>query len=486
MKAASVLWSISLFGLAFSLARLGHATPALDPPGVADAVPRGAPDSAIQAWAAQSQAELSLTVADVASGRVLFEHDGNTPRNPASVSKLVTALAALRTLGPNHRFKTTLLGHMENGSLARLVIRGEGDPSLSGDHIQGLAARLVGLGLTRISNAIVVDQSYFDETYVPPAFEQQPGEWAAFRAPVCATAVSGNRLVLWVVPGTVGTDARAFIEPFGAAELAGHVRTIDGATKGSRVRFGVTPRKERPLVQIGGEIGASDSIVVQQKRTGDPRMQVGYVLRDALGARGVTVPSVVSLGSTPSEPILLTHYSDALGQILYRLGKESDNFAAEMLLKVLGAHVHGLGSSESGVRVVLDMLRGFQAYNANMHWSNGSGLFDANRTSTNLLTQVLTAAYRDPRIAPEYLAQLSIAGTDGTLTSRLRKLPAGCFVRGKTGTLRSTISLAGYVERSNGTTLAFALIAENVKRQAEARAAMDQLVTSLCLLPAAS
>lgn len=477
-----VIWCISLAGLTVSVARPSQATPVQDASLAADTAPGSTPDGAVQAWAAQALADLSFTVIDVASGRTLLERDGRIPRNPASVSKLVTALAVLRTLGPSYQFKTALHGRIENGNIARLVIRGEGDPSLSSDHVQGLAARLVAMGLRQV-DAIVVDQSYFDDVYVPPAFEQQPEEWAAFRAPVCATAVDGNRLVLRVMPGAAGANARVSVEPFGAADLVGQVRTVERATKGGRVQFGVTPRKERPLVRVGGEIGVSDSLVMLQKRVEDPRLQIGYVLRDALSSRGVAVPSRVMLGAVEGAPTLLAHYSDPLSQILYRLGKESDNFAAEMLLKTLGAQANGVGSSESGVKVVLDVLNGLQVPDANVRWSNGSGLFDANRASTGLLVQVLTSAYRDPRIAPEYLAQLSIGGADGTLTSRLRRLPEGCFVRAKTGTLRSTISLAGYIERSGHSTMAFAIIAEKVKRQGEARAAMDQFIAALCQLP---
>jgi D-alanyl-D-alanine carboxypeptidase/D-alanyl-D-alanine-endopeptidase (penicillin-binding protein 4) len=212
----------------------------------------------------------------------------------------------------------------------------------------------------------------------------------------------------------------------------------------------------------------------------DPRKVAGFVLAEALLARGVRVAETVALGKSEDLPILVTHRSEPLMTLLPRLGKDSDNFSAEMLLKTLGARASGVGSSEAGSKVLLDTLGSLGLVEPSLRWVNGSGLFDANRISTNLLVRMLGMAYADPSIAPEYLSQLSRAGVDGTLTKRLRNLPKGCIVRAKTGTLRTVISLAGYIHRTDGKALGFAIIAEGVDNQASTRQQIDRFIESLC------
>lgn len=465
-----------------SLSRMGHTAPVETPgPVVPEATDLEKSRAALVEWASRHRVGLSLSVAILPSMTTLVTYQASVARNPASVSKLVTALVALRTLGQSYHFKTRLYGQLVAGKLDRLVVRGEGDPSLSSDTVQGMAARLVAMGLTRIDGPIVVDQSYFDEQFVPPAFEQQPNEWAAFRAPVCATAVDGNRLALHVIPGLPGANARVYLEPLGAAEISGTIVSAETtAAGGQRVRFSVTNSSGRPSVRIGGEIGANGRSVMLQKRADDPRLIVGYVLREALRARGVTLNGGVTLGGVDAAPVLLTHTSEALSSLLHHLGKKSDNFVAEMLLKTIGARVAGVGSTAAGAKRVLEMLVSLGATQGELRWINGSGLFDANRISTDALVGILGTAHRDRRLAPEYLSQLALGGQDGTLSTRLRGLPEGCHVRAKTGTLRANISLAGYVDRRDDKTLAFAIVTDDVKSQPATRAAIDGFVSSLC------
>jgi D-alanyl-D-alanine carboxypeptidase/D-alanyl-D-alanine-endopeptidase (penicillin-binding protein 4) len=162
------------------------------------------------------------------------------------------------------------------------------------------------------------------------------------------------------------------------------------------------------------------------------------------------------------------------------LGKDSDNFTAEMLLKAVAAKATGNGESVAGAKIALDYLTGLRTVEPGTVLVNGSGLFDANRLSTNLLVAVLDDVYQDPLLFPEYASQLSLGHVDGTLRNRFKGLNAKCFVRAKTGSLRATNALAGYVERPNGGTLAFALIVEGVTDSVALKPEMDAFVMSLC------
>jgi D-alanyl-D-alanine carboxypeptidase/D-alanyl-D-alanine-endopeptidase (penicillin-binding protein 4) len=112
---------------------------------------------------------------------------------------------------------------------------------------------------------------------------------------------------------------------------------------------------------------------------------------------------------------------------------------------------------------------------------NGSGLFDANRLSATALVNVLEAARQDPGLYPEFLAQLSIGGVDGTLRSRFRTLRGGRAIRAKTGTLSAATGLSGYVLSPRGQApVAFSILVNGVEGHVgEARQYIDRVVEAI-------
>ena len=77
-------------------------------------------------------ARIAALVVDRVDGRVLYARDPDRALVPASNLKLLTALAALSTFGPTHRFTTEILADAEldpEGAVERLYVRGGGDPA---------------------------------------------------------------------------------------------------------------------------------------------------------------------------------------------------------------------------------------------------------------------------------------------------------------------------------------------------------------------
>src|ERR1051325_11133409 len=93
-------------------------------------------------------------------GKVVSAQSENEPFNPASTLKLATALIALRTLGPEHRFAT---GVWSDGTLDKttgvlngnLYISGR-DPSFHYEHGVLLARELNQLGIKQVSGDLIV------------------------------------------------------------------------------------------------------------------------------------------------------------------------------------------------------------------------------------------------------------------------------------------------------------------------------------------
>ncbi len=93
-------------------------------------------------------------------GRIVSTQAADQKFNPASSIKLATALVALRTLGPNHRFTT---GFWTDGSLDKatgtlrgnLYVSGR-DPSFHHEHAVMIARELNGLGIRSIAGDLIV------------------------------------------------------------------------------------------------------------------------------------------------------------------------------------------------------------------------------------------------------------------------------------------------------------------------------------------
>jgi len=419
-------------------------------------------------------------VIEVASGTVLASADEHTAMNPASNAKLATAAAALRVLGPDHRFLTGIYGKLSGDRVATLVLRGFGDPTLTSADVAGLAHELRSRGVRKVG-AILVDQSYFDDAFVPPAFAQQPNEWAPFRAPVSAVAVNANTVTITARPAEAGKPAAVSLDPPGIAKLTGAVRTTK---KGDPESLGATMTASAGAlsIKLSGHVPEGGDPLSVARRLEDPQLAAGFALRAALVDAGVEVSGDVRQGGEKEKGLLVAHRSEPLAHVLAKLGKDSDNFVAEMVFKALAAEKKGRPATfAAAAEVVTGELRAMGAFEPGCVVANGSGLFDANRTTAAATTTLLRTAYLDSKLGPELTTHLAVGGVDGTLRSRFKPWAKARAVRAKTGTLNATFALSGYVLSPPGKpAVAFALFVNGAPGKASAgRASIDKVVDAI-------
>lgn len=424
-------------------------------------------------------AKVGVVLMDVDSGAILAQAGEHVVLNPASNAKLVTAAAALAILHGSHKYQTTLSGTIKgNAVTGGLVLRGHGDPSLRTRDLWAMAHDLKVHGVKRIEGDLLVEQAFFDEQTTPPAFEQQPHEWAAFRAPVSAVAVNENTVTMAIRPSQAGSPASVAFDPPGFVDVDGTVKTGEGA---DNVSLELVPAGRRLTAKVSGSVGADAKLVRYTKRVEDPQLLAGYALKSMLEDLGIKLGGDVKLSTTASGRgnVIVRHESEPLSALLYALGKQSDNFYAEMVFKSIAAEAKGRpGSSQSSAELVTQWLVKNDLGDAGVVVKNGSGLFDANRITAHSMSKILRHAWQDPVLKNEYVAQLAIGGVDGTLHRRFRDTRAHRAVRAKTGTLDDAIALSGYVMGPSGkSTIGFAILFNHVSgRQSSARAAADKLV----------
>ena len=125
-----------------------------------DPVPSPSPEASPTPENARPLYGLQGVLIETLDGKVVSAQNENEPFNPASTLKLATALVALRTLGPEHRFAT---GVWTDGVLDKntgvltgnLYISGR-DPSFHYEHGVLLARELNKLGIKQVTGDLIV------------------------------------------------------------------------------------------------------------------------------------------------------------------------------------------------------------------------------------------------------------------------------------------------------------------------------------------
>ena len=127
------------------------------------------------------------------------------------------------------------------------------------------------------------------------------------------------------------------------------------------------------------------------------------------------------------------------------MDRQSDNFYAEMLTKLLGALEADEGSTSAGATVVKKELRSRDVPMRGVVISDGSGLSAYDRLTARAAGKLLRSALSDSRISNALVDSLPTAGVNGTLVDRMTSGPAYRNVYAKTGTTDSASALSGFV-----------------------------------------
>jgi D-alanyl-D-alanine carboxypeptidase/D-alanyl-D-alanine-endopeptidase (penicillin-binding protein 4) len=141
-----------------------------------------------------NHARSGVVALDLETGAVVFRRNPGLSLAPASTEKLAVTYALLARLGPSYRIRTEVLssGGMEGTTLhGDLVLRGQGDPTLSSHGLRRLAAQLRALGVRRVAGAVVGDESHFDARRTAPGWK--PSYYLDESPPLSALTVDRAR-----------------------------------------------------------------------------------------------------------------------------------------------------------------------------------------------------------------------------------------------------------------------------------------------------
>ena len=377
-----------------------------------------------------------------------------TPVNPASLFKLVTTLAALELLGPQHSWNTPvwLGGPVRQGVLdGPLVIKGSGDPRLTVERVWLMLRRVQQSGVREIRGDIVLDRSAFGRPEAAPGdFDGEP--LRPYNVAADALLLAQRSLTYTFTPDPARGVAVVTVEP----TLQGHqvdaeVPLSNGPCDDWRAALQATPADTQRMRFAGAYPAACGErnwpLAWPDPASFDDRLlralwrQMGGSLRGKV--RDGTVPSTLA-NTAPSFSL----QSPPLAEVVRDINKYSNNTLAQQLFLTLGQTQRGSGTPDAAHQVLQQWLAQALPEVAPdaVVVDNGSGLSRSNRLSAEALGQLLLRAWRSP-LMPELLASLPVVGLDGT--ARRSK---GAIGRAhlKTGSLRDVAGVAGIVHGNNG------------------------------------
>ena len=244
----------------------------------------------------------------------------------------------------------------------------------------------------------------------------------------------------------------ADLDALAAAVASWGIRRVDGAVIADESWFDArrTAPGWRPSFYLY-ESPPLSALVVDRARyrgrtSAAPALAAGSLLRQSLEAAGVSVSGRTRSGVlTTSGLPLARDVSEPLADVVRFMGRESDNYTAEMLVKHLGAALAGSGSTAAGTRVIRSALGDAGVPLAGVRLADGSGLSGLDRLTAAAVVALLEAGLSEGDLRDAFLQSLAVAGVNGTLEDRMESLPARGQVIAKTGTTRTASALSGFV-----------------------------------------
>ena len=422
------------------------------------------------------QAFFGIEILDLETGKTLYSKNANHLLIPASNTKLFTTALALTRLGPDYHYITRVLASTApdaDGCLhGDLILKGAGDPSLSGRVIpyykdappgeplralEELADQVIAHGVRRIGGDIIGDDTaYIWEPY-PPGWSEEDTVWD-YGAPVSALSIDDNFIQLSLRPGDLeGDPPHLTLDP----PLPYYWIDNRAVTSAAETKIDVDRGPGSPQLLLSGTISHP---VTEAVAINDPARFAACALADALTRRGVVIDGrprahhrlPTDGPAAPNPPITLaSRTSPPLAQLLQVTDKVSENLYAELFLREVG---HGQR------REGLDAMKAFLADAAidagDTNFEDGSGLSRLTLVTPHAIAQLLAWMYRSPN-RDTWISLLPIGGYDGSLAHRFQAQAIAQVIHAKTGSLSHVNSLSGYVLQPEHHAVVFSIAVNN-------------------------
>lgn len=426
---------------------------------------------------------------------------------PASTAKLFTTAAILTAFRPDYTFSTQLYGNGTPPKLESLRIKGQGDPTLTDSSLKMLALQLQQQGIREIETLIGDDRAFRGSGIIPS------WEWEDLQTsdgvPINSLSVNQNALPVTLSPTRLGQSLKIdwpegmLLEPM---VIQNQTQTV---SKESAEFIALERNLAGTQLTLSGQLREGAQANTAYVAIADPGLYFLKRFRAVLANHGIQVKAlklieqdIPEFKPDPPENLLGAINSPALSRLIQVVNQESNNFYAESLLRSLGtlkapsqvskdksnpeAEPDDSSVSQQSLAMLKQTLGTLGVDPTSYFLADGSGLSRQNLVSPESLVSTLIAMAQSPD-ATTFRNSLAIAGRAGSLKSRFLGTPAEGRVFAKTGTIKGTVTIAGYIDPPEHPPLVFSILSNHSEQSLPTlRASVDQIIVHLSQLKSCS
>ncbi|RYZ27412.1 MAG: hypothetical protein EOO10_12810 [Chitinophagaceae bacterium] len=391
-------------------------------------------------------AHVGISVFEPATGKYLFNYQGDKYFVPASNTKLPTCYAAMKYLGDS------LVGAEYTFRDSFIVFKGSGDPTLL--HADFKQQPLLDFFRNQKSPLAISDANFDDSRWGSGwSVSDINASYAPERSEL---PIYGNVLKIFKrgdsilnVPSTMRTQIHSL------------------ATKDWRLQF------ERPSLNenIFQAMQSSQNFTSQEIPfvTGN-FMSAWVLLMDTLKK---TIYSIHKQEMTKNSSWRKLH-SQPTDSLLKPMMHRSDNFFAEQSLLMVSNETLGVMNDEKIIDTILKT--DFKDLPQKPRWVDGSGLSRYNLFTPQDFVFILNKMKNE--FGMTRIKEILPTGGEGTLSSYYKK--DSSFIYGKTGTLSGVVALSGFLYTKSGKELIFSVLVNNHQGSAtNVRRAVEKFIQGI-------
>ncbi|ODN42923.1 D-alanyl-D-alanine carboxypeptidase/D-alanyl-D-alanine endopeptidase [Piscirickettsia litoralis] len=272
--------------------------------------------------------QVGLIAENLTTGKLLYSKNPEQSFLPASVIKLVTAIAALAYLPENYQFETSIhlagkqLGNRFSG---QAYFKFSGDPSFKSSYITRFVKKLYSQGIRTFNGNVIVDRSEF------AAPDAAPG-WLVDNVHICYAAPI-NALILdenCRRTSIYTKNSQVVIKPKFPFSFINQVKINHDQKLPCSLEVAIKPGNQVVLYGcMQQEQSYGLALAVR-----DPVNYLEQRLKQGFKARGIVWRGQVKEGSlASSSKLLMSFHSQTLNLIIQDMLATSNNIEAEALLK---------------------------------------------------------------------------------------------------------------------------------------------------------
>ncbi|MFA6989879.1 MAG: D-alanyl-D-alanine carboxypeptidase/D-alanyl-D-alanine-endopeptidase [Candidatus Gastranaerophilaceae bacterium] len=403
-------------------------------------------EEAIKNSPLKDQAQISISVRNVQNEQIIYEKDAKVLLHPASTLKAFTSAMALDYLGPSYDFETAFY---KIGQTYYLKL--SADPLMDEKTLSMLISQLQLKEITIINDLLIDDSAIDDKRWGIGWMWDDNTNY--YMPQITAYNLNHNLLNIQITPKKNKTSSIEIFPCYPVQIIDQLKNSAKTDIKIDRNIF-VTP----DTITLSGEIAGPTSILVPAL---NPQRYFVFLLEKTFNMYSIAFNPEIKNEKVPFVASKVVSVKHNIKEILNAMDKESDNLAAEVILKRVGAkYSNKTGSTEDGLEVFKQYYKKLGLDTSEIKVVDGSGISHNDLLNSDWMTFALSKISKN-KYFDIYLNSLASPLQDGTLKNRLPELKDN--LHAKTGSIAGVSALTGYLTTNSGQKICFAILIQNFK-----------------------